>query len=209
MVQVGAKTGSPLNFVGRARCDGTALPADVPLIGVQVGAKSGVPLIAAGCVECVTDPGERTIDCTGGLCDGEDIVIPGAGLVLSITEIADVDGLTMPTGDIDLVWTEDVVTNRELDQSESPCLETTTTTDGYFSEEYYIGVYLSCDIYIRYWYDVCPGVLKYVYRGCNADCPDNNDPVQSTTIGTLTVSDCNPYYADISDSPDLVASVAI
>lgn len=149
-------------------------------------------------------PSSRNLICgEGGQC--ETITIPNDSITLSINEIS--GGL--PTGDFTLTWQVDQLIAQDLDQSEVPCLEiNVTTSTGYISDLIFWKTELDCDFYIRYTYDPCTGFLGIVERSCNGDCP-GQFPYVFNTLTQLTVIDCDPYFADLDDSPDFVGSVSI
>lgn len=145
----------------------------------------------------------RMLLCGGGQC--ATITIPNDVLTLSINEIS--GGL--PTGDFELTWQVDQVVAQDLDQSEVPCLEiNVTTSTGYITDLIFWKTELDCDYYIRYAYDPCTGFLSVVERSCNGDCP-GQFPFVLNTLTQLTVVDCDPYFADLDDSPTFVGSVSV
>lgn len=206
----GTRNGKPLVAFSTQRCDpDDTLTNGQTYLGLVSGTRDGKPLLVVPCGNCPAGPGDpRTLDC--GVPPCVEITIPEDQLTLSITSIADYGGNPLPVGDFLLTW-QTVTNSRDLDQSEQPCIEFNVGTGtGYVSEliEAYYVEGEDCQYYIRYTYDPCSGGLGIVIEGCNADCPDNDPPVQSTGLTSLTVIDCDEYYADRNDAA-LVGSVSI
>lgn len=165
-------------------------------------------LAAAGEIACQTCPtcggsgsgGGGGQTCISGTCNGT--TLPPT-LILSLTE-----SVSGPTGDFVITFDPFRIVNRDLDQSEQPCLESDTSGTGYFSEEYYIGTESGCDLYLTYYYEACEGFLYHYVRGCNPDCPDNNPPLTLQFLGQASVTGCSPYLAVVSNSPFAVGSIS-
>lgn len=169
------------------------------------------------CQTCPTCGGSGSgsgsgILCSSGVCGGNTI---SSTLTLSVNEVYPLlTPCPLPTGDFLLTYSASEIVARELDQSEQPCIEYAEAHfPGWYSEWLYLCTDEGCDYYYRWWYDACnggpsnAGDLRIILQGCNADCPDNNPPIQNGFLGTLAIT-CSPYFASISNSPTIVASVS-
>lgn len=158
------------------------------------------------CAPCCSGSGQgsrSTVICPSGFCIASTIEVPNNEFVLSITEIADYF-YPLPIGDISLTYQTNIVIGRNACDVGSE-----SRASGWYSQSFVLETIVEgCDNSMRYHYDPCTGILSIVYESCGDGCPGEGSVVFDT-LATLDIVDCNPYYAELDDSPSFVGSVSV